>query len=94
MFNLTELKKQQPWIAPLLADICEAREVFWPNPDAGLPGDDALGEGSADALIEDAARRLQRFAPWIARAYPETQAAGGLICPCHQKSSSILTAAI
>ena len=50
-------------------------EFLWINPDRGGPGASDLGPGD----IQDAAERLERFAPLIARCFPETRAAGGLI---------------
>ena len=65
------------WIRehPLLEDMLAGKEVFWANPlyeplgTAGIPLD--------GALIRDAAERLRRFSPYIARAFPETAKSGG-----------------
>ncbi|NMC30850.1 MAG: D-serine ammonia-lyase [Veillonellaceae bacterium] len=68
------------WIRdyPLLAELVALREVWWENPacvdtTASLP----LSLGLAN--VEDAERRLQRFAPYIAKAFPETQGTAGII---------------
>jgi D-serine dehydratase len=70
----------QEWVRefPLLAELVALREVWWENPacmekTASLP----LSLGLAD--VEDAERRLQRFAPYIAKAFPETRETGGII---------------
>jgi D-serine dehydratase len=70
----------QEWVRdyPLLAEIIALHEVWWENPacvetTASLP----LKLGIDD--VEDAERRLRRFAPYIAKAFPETRETGGII---------------
>lgn len=63
---------------PILRDIIAMRQVWWENPAcrpdaANLP----LQLGLAD--IEAADRRLRRFASYLARVFPETASAGGII---------------
>lgn len=53
----------------------EGRPVFWQNPDRSPSPEFTFG--AAD--VADAEARLQRFAPWIARRFPETASAGGII---------------
>ena len=70
----------QEWVRefPLIEDIIAMREVWWANP--ACTGDVAslpLSLGLKD--VEDAERRLQRFAPYIAKAFPETQGTAGII---------------
>ena len=60
----------------------QEEEFLWCNPDRGGPAAGDLGPGD----IQDAADRLGRFAPLIARCFPETEPAGGLI------ESQLLTA--
>lgn len=61
----------------LLQKIQSQVELFWENPDA-RPFSQA--EQTVDpALIEDAARRLERFAPFLAKVFPETAAQNGII---------------
>jgi len=63
----------------LLADMAAMREVFWTNPKAE-PAARALAGiplGREDVL--DAAARLDRFRPYLALAFPEIAASGGLI---------------
>lgn len=74
-------KPVEEWVHeyPLLADLMDLRETAWFNP-AVPPAAEALpdaGLGMAD--VEDASRRLQRFAPLLMRYFPELTAAGGVI---------------
>lgn len=64
---------------PVLTDVVACRETIWINP-AMEPAAEALAQThlTGDA-IEDAAKRLQRFQPFIAKAFPETAKAGGSI---------------
>jgi len=63
---------------PLLQQLIDTREVWWTNP-ACSPADltSPIQLGLVD--IEAAERRLQRFAPYIAKAFPETQPTAGII---------------
>ena len=64
---------------PLLKDIIEKQEVLWRNP---LNGDSATGiaqSGITAADVKDASDRLKRFAPYIAKVFPETAEANGII---------------
>lgn len=64
---------------PALRDLAAARETFWANP-AWRPFAqvrDSLPMTAAD--IDDAAARLDRFAPFIMRVFPETRVTHGLI---------------
>lgn len=64
---------------PLLRDLLALREISWFNP-AVQPAARALaGCGLGEADVDEAARRLQRFAPWVQRVFPETAPAHGLI---------------
>ena len=69
------------WCAshPLIRDLVALRETSWFNP-AIAPAATALadvGLGADD--VAQASARLQRFAPYIAKVFPETAAAGGSI---------------
>ena len=60
------------WISscPVVGDICELKETAWLNPDK-QPFEQAKAAcplGMAD--IEDAAARLERFAPYLCRSSP------------------------
>ncbi|MEZ8223839.1 D-serine ammonia-lyase [Vibrio splendidus] len=64
---------------PLLNKLMAFEEVVWFNPnvttlDQGLP---YVGLDEKD--IHDASLRLQRFAPYLAKAFPETQVTNGII---------------
>jgi len=63
---------------PLLKNMIDTQEVWWTNP-ACTPTDcsSRISLGLAD--VEAAEQRLQRFAPYIAKVFPETQATGGII---------------
>lgn len=69
------------WIAscPVVGDICQLKETSWVNPDK-IPfteAKDACPLTMAD--IEDASARLDRFASYIRKVFPETSATGGII---------------
>ena len=64
---------------PLLNKLMALEEVVWFNPNVttleqGLP---YVGLDEKD--IHDASLRLQRFAPYLAKAFPETQLSNGII---------------
>jgi len=71
MTDIERLKTEYPIVARMAA--CE--EVFWENPLAGTQKESAF----SDADIDDAEARLRRFSAFIRKAFPETEAAGGLI---------------
>ncbi len=60
---------------PMIQDMMEGSEVFWLNEKAGQKAE--LPFSMRD--VEDAEARLQRFAPYIRTAFPETEASGGII---------------
>ena len=73
--DLKELSK----IDPVIADLAEAKEVCWINPKK-IPfaeAKDKLVFGPED--IAEASARLQRFAPLLAKIFPETAEQGGII---------------
>lgn len=61
--------------SPLVAPMSQYEEVFWGNPDYGQ--EQELPFSLAD--IEDAEARLNRFAPYIQGAFPETRETNGII---------------
>lgn len=64
---------------PLMDDIIATKEVFWINPKHGK-FEDVIGKISLnEADVNDAAERLNRFAPYIAKVFPETQKTNGII---------------
>lgn len=69
------------WCAshPVIRELVALRETAWFNP-AIAPAAVALGDVGLGARdVAEASARLQRFAPWVANAFPETAAAGGII---------------
>lgn len=75
MLNITELEKK----TPILKEICAEEEVFWINPDKTTCGEamEQIALGMED--VDDAQRRLQRFAPFIMQCFPETKERDGII---------------
>ena len=67
--------------AQMIEQMRDKQEVGWSNP-AYLPFDFVNGVCElvvSDADIEDAKKRLERFAPFIMKEFPETRGTGGLI---------------
>lgn len=66
-------------MVPALHDLAAARETFWANPEwkPFAQVRDSLPMTAAD--IDDAAARLERFASFLMRVFPETRATNGLI---------------
>ncbi|MCD7992435.1 MAG: D-serine ammonia-lyase [Clostridia bacterium] len=63
---------------PVLAEAAAGNEVFWVN-DREC-GESRQGEKAVSKeQIQDAARRLERFAPYLAEVFPETAASNGII---------------
>lgn len=64
---------------PLLSELLALRETTWFNP-AIAPTATALADVGLTANdVAEASARLQRFAPYLAKVFPETAAAGGII---------------
>ena len=63
----------------LINELTALQPLSWFNPGIA-PAAEALGDvGLAAADVAQASARLARFAPYLARAFPETQASGGVI---------------
>ena len=60
---------------PQIQDLITAKPTFWRNPDYNQTAD--LPFSKADIL--DATTRLERFAPYLAKIFPETAATNGII---------------
>ncbi len=60
---------------PTAAQLANYEELLWINPDSGKPCE--LPFSMSD--IDEAEARLQRFAPYLAKAFPETAKASGII---------------
>lgn len=74
-------KTLEAWCAshPLLSELLALRETTWFNP-AVAPVATALADVGLTANdVAAASARLQRFAPYLAKVFPETAAAGGII---------------
>ncbi|WCN39281.1 D-serine ammonia-lyase [Aneurinibacillus uraniidurans] len=76
-----EGKCVQDWITeyPLLHELIATKEVFWSNPNYEL-----FQAGIKKILlnengVKDAEERLTRFAPYIAKVFPETRELNGII---------------
>lgn len=65
--------------APVVKKLRRAEEVSWINPYYGKTQEALKDIELSMADVEDAAKRLARFAPFIRKAFPETEEAGGLI---------------
>lgn len=64
---------------PAISDIVGLKETIWINPNKQAAKEAfANSEITMDNVL-DASKRLARFAPYIAKAFPETRKAGGII---------------
>ena len=70
-FCLEKMKQSLPLLAPLM----RAEEIFWLNPKCGEAAQYPFREEDVAAVEA----RLQRFAPYIRKAFPETESSGGII---------------
>jgi len=64
---------------PLVADLIALKETTWFNPRTTTLAKGLPYVGLAQVDVDDAHARLQRFAPYLAEAFPETAATGGII---------------
>jgi len=64
---------------PLLKDLTSLKEVFWTNPKQTSFNDAMKKISLNEADVKDAEDRLDRFASYIAKVFPETQANNGII---------------
>ena len=64
---------------PLLNEIIATEEVFWANPEYGKFEDAIKIIPLSEKDVTDAEKRLKRFAPYIARVFPETRERDGII---------------
>ena len=63
---------------PVLAEAAAGKEVFWVN-GRECPESRQGEKAVSKEQIQDAARRLERFAPYLAEVFPETAACNGII---------------
>lgn len=64
---------------PLVEDLIALKETTWLNPRTTTLAEGLPYVGLTKADVDDAHARLERFAPYLAKAFPETAAAGGII---------------
>jgi len=64
---------------PIVTELQSLREIAWFNPNLTSAEEGLKPVGLTRADAEDAEARLQRFAPLLAAAFPETAITGGII---------------
>ncbi|ORM71795.1 D-serine ammonia-lyase [Pantoea rwandensis] len=64
---------------PIVTELQSLREIAWFNPNVTSAEEGLKPVGLTRADAEDAEARLQRFAPLLAAAFPETANTGGII---------------
>lgn len=64
---------------PLVEDLVALKETTWFNPGTTSLAEGLPYVGLTEQDVQDAHARLSRFAPYLAKAFPETTAAGGLL---------------
>lgn len=64
---------------PVIEDVQKGREVVWINPDKTSFAESEKDMELSMADVEDAEKRLERFAPFIMKCFPETKDRNGLI---------------
>lgn len=72
-----KIKEYIEWI-PAVTDAASGKEILWIN-GKKLPEKEQGKSPVSQELIEDARKRLERFAPYVAAVFPETGAANGII---------------
>lgn len=75
------MKTPQQWREelPVVGELMDLKETFWLNPKLRSAAEGLAAASVTRADVEDAAARLERFAPYIRAVFPETAAAGGII---------------
>lgn len=64
---------------PLVKDLVALQETTWFNPGTTSLAEGLPYVGLTEQDVQDAHARLSRFAPYLAKAFPETAATGGII---------------
>ena len=64
---------------PLVEDLVALKETTWFNPGTTSLAEGLPYVGLTEHDVQDAHARLTRFAPYLAQAFPETAATGGII---------------
>ncbi|MFK4376471.1 D-serine dehydratase [Bacillus sp. RC218] len=75
MKEIEALKEQYPLVNNLIA----TEEVFWINPNMEKYETAIKNSPINEEHVKDAEERLKRFAPYIAKVFPETKETGGII---------------
>ena len=75
MKGIENLKEEYPLINKLIA----TEEVFWVNPNMEKYETAIKDSPLNEENVKDAEERLKRFAPYIAKVFPETKETGGII---------------
>ena len=75
MENIQKLIAQYP----LVEDLVALRETTWFNPGTTSLAEGLPYVGLSEQDVKGAHARLARFAPYLAKAFPETAASGGII---------------
>jgi len=64
---------------PKMNDMIALKEIFWTNDHCKAFDEEAIHLSVNSEDIKDASDRLQRFAPYLAKVFPETAKDGGII---------------
>ncbi|MFI7864178.1 D-serine ammonia-lyase [Ectopseudomonas khazarica] len=74
-------KSLAQWCAeyPLLDELIALHETSWFNPGVAPVAQALADVGLSAADVADASARLKRFAPYLARVFPQTAGSGGII---------------
>lgn len=75
MKGIEKLKEQYP----LLNNLVATEEVFWMNPNTEKYETAIKNSPLNEENVKDAEERLKRFAPYIAKVFPETKEMNGII---------------
>ncbi|MFK4332553.1 D-serine dehydratase [Bacillus sp. RC240] len=75
MKEIEALKEQYPLVNNLIA----TEEVFWINPNMEKYETAIKNSPLNEEHVKDAEERLKRFAPYVAKVFPETKETGGII---------------
>ncbi|MED1610427.1 D-serine ammonia-lyase [Bacillus paranthracis] len=75
MKEIEKLKEEYP----LLNKLIKTEEVFWVNPNMEKYETAIKDSALNDENVKDAEERLKRFAPYIAKVFPETKETKGII---------------
>ena len=73
--NLQELEVK----FPIVRDLAQEKEVAWINPDKTSMEEARKAMELSMKDVDDAEARLERFAPFIMKCFPETKARNGII---------------